>query len=480
MRKLALLLMVAACGDDGVRHTPDAAPHDGPVTPDGPVDAAGTPVTITTMRAGAVPVMGVHVYFQNADGTVVLATTTDATGTASAVMAAGGSVTAIDPYTPPAFGGTFDSLFTFEGVKPGDHLQLTQPPVPTTIQVTVGAPDVTGGVSYTAYSTCNKNGQQLTAPPPPPTRRPAVIAAPESAAMTLTSCGATADFLIVAYDDAGQASNMIYAPNIAVSDGGTVDLTASTYTAGMTRTYTFNNVPALRSLSVEDDLVSPMGRIYPALNETPSDTINPTITMTEPVFTGAGSLMQTLYNGAGGIDQQMLLDWGPWASTFTTDVGARALYDYNAPPTFDPTTHAASIGEDTSAGNAPDFTATFLSAFRGSRSWTWSVIAPHAASVTLPTLPTDVFDFNIGSGDSPAVSAWVTGKVPGGYDAIRAVLFSTTGPQDIALGSTTGSATLVTTQQGVATRTIPRAAHWDTMIGHAQALHPAGTRRRVR
>jgi len=472
MRKLVLLLMVAACGDDGVRHTPDAAPHgDGPVTPDGPVDAAGTPVTITTVRTGGVPVMGVHVYFQNADGTVVLATTTDATGTASAVMAAGGSVTAIDPYTPPPFGGTFDSLFTFVGVKPGDHLQLTQPPVQTAIQVTVGAPDVTGGVSYTAYSTCNKDGQQLTAPPPPPTRHPAVVAAPESATMSLFSCGATADFLIVAYDDAGQASNMIYAPNIAVSDGGTVDLTASTYTAGMTRDYTFNNVPALRSLSVEDDLVSPMGRIYPALNETPSDTINPTMTMTEPVFTGAGSLIQTSYSGAGGLDQQMLVDWGPWASTFTTDVGARALYDFNAPATFDPATHTASIGEDTTAGNAPDFTAVFLSAFRGSRSWAWNVIAPHAASVTLPALPTDVFDFNIVAGDSPSVNGWATGKVPGGYDAVRGILFSTTGPQDLALGSTTGSATLVSTTQGPTTRTAGHSRRWAwSLAGHRSDL----------
>ena len=227
----------------------------------------------------------------------------------------------------------------------------------------------------------------------------------------------------------------------------------------MTRNYTFNNVPALTSLSVEDDLVNPQGRIYPALNETPSDTINPTLTMTEPVFTGAGSLLQTIYSGAGGFDQQMLLDWGPWASTFTTDVGARALYNFSSAPSFDPATHTASIGEDTTAGNAPDFTAVFLSAFRGTRSWTWSVIAPHAASVTLPTLPTDVFDFNIASGDSPAVNGWATGQVPGGYDAVRAVLFSTTGPQDLALGSS-GSATLVTTPPPATARTPRVAPRW--------------------
>ena len=79
MRHLCLLVCcLAACGDDSVRHTPDAAPHDGPVAdmaPDGPP----LPVTITATNDGA-PQAGVQVYFLDADSSLVLATTTDATG----------------------------------------------------------------------------------------------------------------------------------------------------------------------------------------------------------------------------------------------------------------------------------------------------------------------------------------------------------------------------------------------------------------
>src|SRR4051812_16039965 len=117
MRRILFLVpLVTACGDDGVRHTPDAAPHDGPITnSDAPGDATALPVSITT-TAGNAPVAGVHVYFLNADSSVALATTTDANGTASAVMAAGGSVTAIVPYTQLAFGGVSDEIDTYFGV----------------------------------------------------------------------------------------------------------------------------------------------------------------------------------------------------------------------------------------------------------------------------------------------------------------------------------------------------------------------------
>jgi len=96
MRLVPLLVCcLIACGDDGVRHTPDAAPHDGPTADTGP-DAPALPVTLTVTVDGA-PQGGVKVYFLNADSSVVLNTVTDATGTASAVMAAGGSVTALFP-----------------------------------------------------------------------------------------------------------------------------------------------------------------------------------------------------------------------------------------------------------------------------------------------------------------------------------------------------------------------------------------------
>jgi hypothetical protein len=430
-----MVLLAAACGDDGVRHTPDAAPHDGPLSVDGPVDAAPMPVTIAATRSGQ-PMTGVHVYFLNADSSVVLATTTDATGTASAVMAAGGSVTAINPYGPSK--GP-DELDTFMGVKPGDHLLLANNPSLTSMQVTVLAPDVTGATSYFAYSPCNNQGTQLS---PPPTTL--VATAPESSAMSLYDCGAATDFLIVASDNTGTVIDYIVATNVAVTDQGVVDLTASTYQAATTRTYTFQNVPALRSLSIEDDVVDPTGVIYRIYNETPSDTINPSFTEGMPLFTGEADVIQTSYSGAGGFSQQTLLDWGQLGSAFTIDVGARALYNYSSQPTYDGTTHTASIGEDTSTGSAPQFAVV---AFNGQhandlRSWQWNIATPYADAVTLPTLPTDVFDYNLGSGDIVSFNEWLTGSVPGGYDAVRSLILSSTGVPDLAHGAA-GSASFV-------------------------------------
>src|SRR4051812_19002284 len=84
---LILSVVLVACGDDSnVGGLPDApappdAPSDGPVTPPA--------VTLTVMLNGA-PVAGVHTYFMNADSSVVKTADTDASGTASATMVAGG------------------------------------------------------------------------------------------------------------------------------------------------------------------------------------------------------------------------------------------------------------------------------------------------------------------------------------------------------------------------------------------------------
>src|ERR1041384_1078663 len=88
------LVACGSCDDDGRGRLPDAA-----VIPDAPPDMMTTPqpVTITIKRNGTA-MSGVKVFFQNADNTSVKTTTTDATGSASATMDAGGFVTAIDPF----------------------------------------------------------------------------------------------------------------------------------------------------------------------------------------------------------------------------------------------------------------------------------------------------------------------------------------------------------------------------------------------
>src|SRR5258706_3224479 len=118
-RVLLVVVLVAACGDDSNRHIMDAPI----VVPDGPTpDVPPTPVTLTVTIDG-VPHANVPVYFQNSDSHLVSATKTDASGVASAVLVAGGFVTAVDPYST-AFGLPQNNLYTFAGVKPGDNLLL--------------------------------------------------------------------------------------------------------------------------------------------------------------------------------------------------------------------------------------------------------------------------------------------------------------------------------------------------------------------
>ena len=440
MRLVPLLVCcLIACGDDGVRHTPDATPHDGPGSPDSPaIDAAPNPVTIAALLDGQ-PVAGVHVYFQNADSTVVLSTITDAQGTASAVMAAGGYVTAVDAFTMPQ---APDEIATFAGVKPGDHLVLSAKSAATQINVTVQVPDDAAATSYTVYTPCST---------PTAVTPPLAVA---SGTVTLTNCGTSTDFLVVTSDQTGTPLNAFYAANQAVADNGTVDLTNQTYAGVLPRTYTMNNVPALRSTVIDDFVVDPHGIIWNGNTSTPSDTTNPSATLAVPTFTNANDIVVT-YTSQGS-SEHVLVDWGPYSQTFTTDVGARVLPFYTASPTFDTTTHMATITEDTT-GQTPDLSVIAVNGFRQTdqRSWDWTIAAPHATSIGFPTLPTDVYDFNFAATDQTFVSRWTNAKVPGGYDAVRAQILNALQPTDFAV-SGTGQAALEDALVGFTSRTAPR------------------------
>lgn len=428
MRKVVLVVLLAACGDDGVRHTPDAAPHDGPVTADAAIDAAPLPVTITTTRDGQ-PIGGVHVYFQNADSSVVLATVTDAGGNASAVMAAGGSVTAINPYTPLPLGRTNDELDTFVGVKPGDHLHLAEKVTSTAINFTVTVADDPGMTSYTAFTPCGSTS--LTS---------AGSGAPPSGTISLSNCGTTTDFLVVTYDQTGFPIDSFFAPAVAVADQTPLDLTAHTYAGVSTRTYTYNNPGTLSFFSFTDSLLDG-APIYSFGGNAGSTN---TISYGVPAFTGAGDGVVTTLNE--NQDVQTFADWGPYSSAYATDVGARLLPPLTSTPTFDPTTHTLSFTTGTTSAT-PDFVYGSIDAFRtaDARGWTWRIAAPYGTSLVYPQLPTTVYDYNITANDGPANQQLTYGKVTGGYDAVRPfVLSNSAAPQpDQFISTTPGSATLV-------------------------------------
>src|ERR1051325_7359780 len=90
----AVLLSLAACGDDSVHHLADAPP----MPPDVMIDASTSgPVSLTITESGS-PREGVVVYFQAADGSLVAKVATNAQGVATATMMAGGYVTVVNPF----------------------------------------------------------------------------------------------------------------------------------------------------------------------------------------------------------------------------------------------------------------------------------------------------------------------------------------------------------------------------------------------
>lgn len=144
MRNLALLVCLMSMACTGDISTGDDSTGDPP--------GGTTPPTTTvelSVHDGQTPQAGVTVIFQHADGSLAAEATTDANGLATTDLADGGSITvirsfpAIDPQTPaPPV-----EVYTYVGVKPGDHLALgrTTDEYGTASAVLVNMPTGTNG-----------------------------------------------------------------------------------------------------------------------------------------------------------------------------------------------------------------------------------------------------------------------------------------------------------------------------------------------
>lgn len=448
MRKLVGLgvLLLAACGDDDpVRHL-DGGPIDSPVEIDAP---AGQPVTLTVTVNGT-PQVGVKVYFQGTDSSLISNTLTDATGVASAVMPNGGFVTAVDPYLVPEGGGPSEShdLYTFSGVKPGDHLKLKDSFTATT-QVAVTVP-LDGDANVTEYLVSTPCDDDVYI-------SDGTGAQPQVTLFLDASCATTTDFIVASRDAAHEIVHWFYVPNQAVA--ATLDLTG-TYAAPTAKTYTYTNADAIGFVQIEQQFVSARGAVIDlggtAIGKGPpySGVIQ------TPNFADAIDVVMGMAPG-GPETVHQFVDWGPFSATYTTDVGARILPDLSG-ATIDTTAHALTWTENGGAAT-PDFALAYVGASRTGFGFGWQIVAPHtSASIAFPTLPTDIGDFTIAETDSSFIEGTVLGKVPGGYDAIRADLFSTQGPQDLVT-SAAGSITAAAWQPLVQKRRVRPVRTWPVM-----------------
>jgi hypothetical protein len=315
-----------------------------------------------------------------------------------------------------------DEIDTFLDVQPGDQLHLAAGEIATSITVNVTADVDPAGAVTSLYTPCDGFAQ---------------LSQGSAASVSLTNCGASTDFIIVSYDQNAQPLNEAFAPNVAISNGANIDLTGIPFAAVPTRTYTYTN-PGQSSFNFRDTVVNSQGPLFSQNGNTSSTTTGPM-----PTFPNAGDVMQTTVF-PGGSNEEIFVDWGPYTDTYTTDAGARMLPLYATGPTIDTTAHTVSFTEQ-SGGVTPDFVYTVASAYRQAdfHSWVWRMVSPHATTLTFPTLPTDVYDFNFRSTDNPSDNTLLEGKVPGGYEAVRSLVLSQAGilPQQFVSGAT-GSVTL--------------------------------------
>ncbi len=365
-------------------------------------DAPGMPVALTVTRNGA-PVAGVHTYFLNADSSLVATLDTDATGTASAVVEAGGSVTAIDPFAASAAAVAVDGndLRTFMGVEPGDQLALTQSDSKSiTFTLRIAAAN-TANV-YDVLTSCGSAS--------------VVPGGGAGGRVTLFDCQGTADIVVVASALNGAIKvpvSGLYHPNVALTQGGTVDLTADMYQPLTGVTFNYTNAPNA-TISISHTLVSAAGRIAPFVT---TFTGKPT-TLGEPTVPGATGIVDT---AVSLTSEHHVVDWGPLAATYMLDLN-NLLPDLTAAPSFSAATKLVSWTEG-AAGAAPDLTTTTIDVARsdGSRHWHWTVAGPYTSgALAFPALPTDVADWAPSNSDRVAVTALTNAKVPGGYAAVRA------------------------------------------------------------
>jgi len=154
------------------------------------------------------PIANATVVFQDAGGSLVSATRTDAQGNAAATMATGGSVT-VDIESVDSV----PKLYTYVDVKPGDHLQIGSPP--STINATVTAPEYPGldpsTLSYHVETRCGFG-------------RATNVSVPLK-----LSCTPVDVFVSVENKADGTLLAGFYAASVTVADGDVMDLTDHTY-----------------------------------------------------------------------------------------------------------------------------------------------------------------------------------------------------------------------------------------------------------
>jgi len=178
-----------------------------------------------------------------------------------------------------------------------------------------------------------------------------------------------------------------------------------------------------------------LGRIFELNTSEPVDGGSSSFILPIPEITGATAITASSFYSGGGFTQHMITEWGPAGSSYALDASGMFLPEFDGAAQLDIAAHSAKWTV-TGGSVQPDF--VMVRAFLGReapvQSWRWTVVAPGGTQAVMPVLPGSS-PFNPVTGDFATFDVR-TGKVPGGYDAVRASLLATSALQEIAVGAT--------------------------------------------
>ncbi len=442
MKKYLCLLSLLACGDDGA--TPD------PVI-DAAIDAPTSGPVSLTYREYGVGVEGVDVYFQNADGSLVGKVATDANGFASQVMTSGGTVTIlqflppepVDPDNPPDPDDPVDvgayALHTYAAVKAGDELTIEggSPMAGDDIVINGEIPGMANATGYHVATTCTSDGDGGGSKGGPDYQL----------VLDGDKCKGSADFLIIAHDGSVPIGS-IYKPNVSVSDQARISF-GEPYTAVPTTSITFSNMPvAVADSRVRTELYSPRGVLFNSEATPISFTAGAgTAMLRHPRASNTASAAYVSHRiPSAPLAFHMSVLWGPSSevSTLTYDGATTFLPNYTQAPTYDATTQRI-VWQSSGSTVAADFAVAFFYAARQSpeQEWYWKIAAPYdGTAIRLPALPSDIAKFLPLANDYFLPVTLDTGKITGGYDAVRENAFNLLGTRTDDVGLPPGSGSL--------------------------------------
>ena len=410
MRGVAVLALLAACGDGGTV----PAPPDGP-----PPDERG----VVRVRLRPQTFGFETVIFQNADSTTALVTRMNARGEASALMTSGGFVTIVDVNQR--------QMFTWTDVQIGDELALGAEPGNSNLSpIRIRIPALEGADQYMLYSGCTEAFEIASA-------------IDEPTVPNIPICRDQQDLLVLAtdFDPPDLAQSFIFRAAVNTSAAATLDLRGEAYKpVGMTVTVTgdtpspvelrqrFATIDGVEQFAPTFQLVDGRAEVPTPMPATGStiQTVAATSTFQLPPFEDLIAA------------RDVTVAWGPATPVIAIDLSStlRQLTTY---PTFDPTTSAVTWTE--TAGAAGTALLATLDIQTDIGFFNWSVIAPRTeeAVLRLPVMP------QVRMRPLPEltfVSELALIDIEGGYPRVRSALLGAWTPSSGAwwpVDSATGS-----------------------------------------